>query len=30
MIKLKEKGPQCKRQRKYMINLKVFEFFILV
>jgi hypothetical protein len=26
MIKLKEKGPQCKRQRKYVINLKVFIF----
>jgi hypothetical protein len=28
--KLKERGPQCRGWRKYMVNLKVFTIFILI
>lgn len=30
MTKIEEKEPQCKRQRKFVVNLKVFRIFILI
>jgi len=30
MTKIKEREPRCKRQRKFVVNLKIFRIFILV